>query len=89
MAVKTEQNAKKQTIPREAALALAHEVDEVVAAKGKTVHRINLKKDKPSDEALSALIIGPSGNLRAPAFRVGRKLIVGFDEAAYAEVLRA
>lgn len=89
VAVKSEQNAKKQAITRDAAIALAREADEIVAAKGKAVQRLNVKKDKPSDDEIAALIIGPSGNLRAPTFRVGRKLMVGFDEAAYADILGA
>jgi arsenate reductase-like glutaredoxin family protein len=39
------------------------------------------------DESIAALIIGPSGNLRAPAFFVGKRLIIGFEESAYREVL--
>jgi hypothetical protein len=30
---------------------------------------------------------GPTGNLRAPTLRVGRTLVVGFDEATYRKVL--
>lgn len=39
------------------------------------------------DEEIAALIIGPSGNLRAPAFFAGKKLVIGFEEDAYREVL--
>jgi len=34
------------------------------------------------------VLIGPSGNLRAPAFRVGKKLIVGFDEETCRQVFK-
>jgi arsenate reductase-like glutaredoxin family protein len=85
--VATEQNAKKQTIGRDEAIAMARKADEIVAAKGKSVVRLHLKKDKPSDEQIAALIIGPSGNLRAPTLRVGKRLLVGFHDEAYAEVL--
>ena len=33
------------------------------------------------------LLLGPTGNLRAPTLRKGRTLLVGFDEATYARVL--
>lgn len=46
-----------------------------------------LKPHGADDAAIEALIIGPSGNLRAPAFFVGKRLIIGFEEDAYREVL--
>jgi len=61
-------------------------VDVLYAAKGKKVHRLDLKKDKPAKSDLLALLLGPSGNLRAPALRKGRTLIVGFEEGMYREV---
>jgi len=36
---------------------------------------------------LLGLLLGPTGNLRAPTFRKGRTLIVGFDEATSKRVL--
>ena len=56
-------------------------------AKGKSVTRLSLKKDKPSDAELKKLMIGPSGNLRAPTIRKGKKLFVGFHEDSYAQEL--
>ena len=45
-------------------------------------------KPKAADDAeIAALIIGPSGNLRAPAFFAGSRFIIGFEEGAYKEVL--
>lgn len=41
----------------------------------------------PDDDALAEALLGPTGNLRAPAARVGRALIVGFDEATYTRYL--
>lgn len=84
--MKSEQNAKKETIGREAAIALARDASEIIAARGKSVQRLSMKSN-PSDDEIAALIIGPSGNLRAPTLRVGKKLLVGFEEATYREVL--
>jgi arsenate reductase-like glutaredoxin family protein len=61
------------------------QADHLYAAKGKSVVHVDLKKSKP-DEALP-LMLGPTGNLRAPTLRKGRTLIVGFDEATYRELL--
>ena len=66
---------------------MARQADSVIAAKGTRVVELNIKRDNPSDDALAALIIGPSGNLRAPALRIGKKLIVGFEPGMYSENL--
>jgi len=59
----------------------------VYATKGKKVIHLDLRRDKPDRATLEGLLIGPSGNLRAPTLRRGRTLLVGFDEATYAKVL--
>jgi hypothetical protein len=62
-------------------------VDELYATKGKKVIHVDLRRYKPDRATLESLLIGPSGNLRAPTLRRGRTLLVGFDEATYARVL--
>ena len=68
-------------------MKLAKSVHKIVAAKGKSVTVIDLKADKPDDDALAAVLLGPTGNLRAPTARVGKTLLVGFNPDAYQEVL--
>jgi len=85
--VKTQIDARKERFGRDDAIKLTQEVAEVIAAKGKKVVRYNLAKDKPSREDLLAVMIGPSGNLRAPTLRKGKRLLIGFDPGAYSEVL--
>jgi arsenate reductase-like glutaredoxin family protein len=85
--VATRVDAKKNTIGYDEAIRLAREADLIVSAKGKTVKRLDLKKDKPDDAAIAALVIGPSGNLRAPAFFVGKRLMIGFEEESYRDLL--
>ena len=53
------------------------------AAKGKKIVEINIKKDDASEEDMLAVVLGPTGNLRAPTMRMGKKLIVGFNEEMY------
>ena len=79
-------DARKNKMPADDALALAKLVDRIVAAKGSKVVTLDLKKDQPDAEALKAVLLGPTGNLRAPTFRVGRTLVVGFHEATYRSV---
>ncbi len=64
------------------------DVDELYVIKGtKTVH-VDLAQTKPPRAELLGLLLGPTGNLRAPTLRKGRTLIVGFDAAAYRKLLR-
>ena len=84
----TQVDARKTTLKEKEALALAQEVDEIYASKGKRVVRLDLRKEKPDRAALLGLLLGPTGNLRAPTLQKGRTLLVGFDEAAYAKVLK-
>ena len=69
------------------ALALAKDADTIFAAKGKRVVHIDLRKDKPDRDALLGVLLGPTGNLRAPTVRIGRTLLVGFDEGMYKSLL--
>ena len=84
----TQVDARKTTLKEKEALALIQEVDEIYASKGKRVVHLDLRKEKPGRAALLGLLLGPTGNLRAPTLRKGRTLLVGFDEAAYATVLK-
>ena len=87
VAVAAQTDAKKGTIKGDAALAVLKDVDEIYAAKGKRVVHVDLKREKPPRAELLGLLLGPTGNLRAPSLRKGRTLIVGFDEATYKRVL--
>ncbi len=71
------------------ALSLLDGIDKLVWARGKKIEVFDLKKDRPTDEILIAHLLGPTGNLRAPTFRVGKTLVVGFNEEAYRKVLGA
>jgi len=84
----TQVDAKKTTLKETEALALVREVDEIYASKGKQVMHLDLRKEKPDKAALLGLLLGPTGNLRAPTLRKGRTLLVGFDEASYTAVLK-
>jgi hypothetical protein len=81
-------DAKKVRLGPEQALGLVKEVDELYVAKGAKVVHLDLKGAKPDRATLLGLLLGPSGNLRAPTLRKGRTLLVGFDESTYKSVLR-
>ena len=82
----------KETVPasrklgRSDAEALADDANKLIVAKGKKVTTFDVK-GKPSTQAVDAML-GPTGNLRAPTMRVGKTLVVGFNDEAYREVLK-
>jgi len=85
----TEQiDAKKGTLDQEKALELTKNVDHIYATKGKKTIHLDLRSETPDEDALLQLILGPTGNLRAPTIRVGRVLLVGFDDQTYQKVLK-
>jgi arsenate reductase-like glutaredoxin family protein len=85
--VKTVADAGKEKQGRAKALELARGAAKVLVAKGKNVVAFDMKKDPPDDDTLAAHLLGPTGNLRAPALRKGKTLYVGFNEEAYSELL--
>jgi arsenate reductase-like glutaredoxin family protein len=80
-------SATKTRIGRADALKLLAGVDRLVAARGKKLAVFDLTSDRPDDETLLAHLLGPTGNLRAPTARVGKTLLVGFNEETYRQVL--
>jgi len=88
VSVAEQADAKKATIKGDAALNVLKNVDELHVAKGKKVVHVDLRHARPARAELLALLLGPTGNLRAPTVRKGRSLIVGFDEATYSQLLR-
>jgi hypothetical protein len=85
--VASQVDAKKATIRGEAALAVLKGVDELYVMKGTKVVHVDLTKEKPAKAGLLSLLLGPTGNLRAPTLRKGRTLLVGFDANTYGKVL--
>ena len=58
----------------------------LVAAKGKKVTTIDLQSAPPADEVLAGLMLGPTGNLRAPILRVGQTILVGYNDQSFTEI---
>ena len=81
-------DARKVALKEREALAMLTDVDEIYSTKGKRVNHVDLTKARPDKATLLSLLLGPTGNLRAPTLRVGRTLLVGFDQATYDKMLR-
>lgn len=60
--------------------------NKLYAAKGKKVVEVDLKKESLSDDEVKKLMLGPTGNLRAPTLVKGKTVIVGFEESMYASI---
>ncbi|MCA9171217.1 MAG: hypothetical protein KDB23_26270 [Planctomycetales bacterium] len=80
-------DARKVRLQFEEAVKLLDGINELYATRGTKVVHVDLKKARPDDETLTKLLIGPSGNLRAPTLLKGKTMIVGFDQATYDKVL--
>ena len=68
-------------------IALAREAERLLSAAEGGVTELDLRRSPPSDEELQRLLMGAEGGLRVPAVRIGRTLLVGFDEAMYRTAL--
>ncbi len=68
------------------AKALLKDASKLIVAKGKHVEEF-AAGNKTSAEAVNAML-GPTGNLRAPTARVGKTLLVGFNDEVYGKIFR-
>jgi hypothetical protein len=65
---------------------MARAAHRLVAAKGKKVTTVDLQTMPPADDVLAGLMLGPTGNLRAPIMRVGQTILVGYNDQAFTEI---
>ena len=73
-----------QKLGRDAAYDIARASKKIIVSKGKKVTTFTV--DGEPEEALLDAMLGPTGNLRAPTIRVGKTVLVGFNEEAYSDV---
>ncbi|MHC5210170.1 MAG: ArsC family (seleno)protein [Planctomycetota bacterium] len=73
-------DARKVKMGKPQIAAILRGSTRVVASKGSKAVDFDLKRDPPVEKVLYEHLIGPTGNLRAPAMRLGRTLVVGFNE---------
>ena len=78
IASKVEVNAKKEKMDRGAVAGLLKSINHLYVAKGQKFLVVSLPDKSLDGEALLSLVMGPTGNLRAPTLRIGKKLYVGF-----------
>lgn len=87
IAVKSEADARKHKLSGKDALTVLEGADTLYVAKGKKHLKIDLRSQKTTEKEILSLILGPSGNLRAPTIKVGKRILVGFSDQVYQEEL--
>lgn len=60
---------------------LLRNASKLIVAKGKKLSEFKLRPTATA-EAVQAML-GPTGNLRAPTLRIGKTLMVGYNEEAF------
>lgn len=83
MSVAGQVSAGRVKYAEKEARALLGGVAEVLAARGKKYVRLDPRRDK---SGVMDAILGPSGNLRAPAMKAGKRMLVGFTPEMFGEV---
>jgi arsenate reductase-like glutaredoxin family protein len=65
---------------------MARAAHRLIAAKGKKVTTLDLQSAPPADDVLAGLMLGPTGNLRAPTIRVGQTILIGYNDQAFTAI---
>jgi hypothetical protein len=76
-------DARKVRIGEAEALALVRDAARLLVARGKAFAEHRVTDASPGDAEIAKLVIGRSGNLRAPAARIGDAFVVGFHPEAW------
>ena len=79
-------DARKTKIDEKAAWELLKTAKSVVVAKGKKVQTFTTNAEEK--DALLQQAMGPSGNLRAPTYRVKDQFVVGFNPELYEDAFK-
>jgi hypothetical protein len=74
-------DARKERFNADAAWKMIKGADTVTTAKGKKVQTWHPATD--DKDTILKQVMGPSGNLRAPTLRVGKRFLIGFNGELY------
>jgi hypothetical protein len=79
-------DARKTRIDEQAAWELLKTADSVAIAKGKKIQTFTTGAEEK--EALLQQAMGPSGNLRAPTYRIKDQFVIGFNADLYEDTFK-
>jgi arsenate reductase-like glutaredoxin family protein len=82
-----EDNARKVSFTASDLTNVIGNATTVYAARGKRVVTIDLEKEELTSKFVRKSLLGPTGNLRAPAILSGNRFVVGFNEELYERLL--
>ncbi len=85
--IDSQTNAKKQVFSEAEARDILKGIERLISAKGLKVVSVDLRKEKLKWSEVRALMLGPTGNLRAPVIRKGKTLVIGFNSDLYLDQL--
>lgn len=71
-------NASKERYGQAELARLFAGATKLSVAKGKKIQTFDLAKEPLNPQQLAQLVLGPTGNLRAPAIRIGDTWTIGF-----------
>lgn len=80
-----EVDAKKEVIGADAAWERLRGADKVWVGRGQEARVY--QPDATSKDAIMNEVLGRTGNLRAPALKIGNSYYIGYNEAIYKELL--
>jgi len=79
-------DARKNVIKADGAWDLFQNVKLLAVGRGKKT--VNYIPDADSKDEILKVSLGRTGNLRAPALRVGETMYVGYNDAMYEDLLK-
>lgn len=81
-------DARTVRFGRAAAIQLARGATKVIATRGRGAVEFDMRGNPPDDDQLARALLGPTGNLKAPTIRIGKRMVVGFNAATFAAALQ-
>jgi hypothetical protein len=79
-------DARKERYDVEAAWDLIQSAKSITIAKGKKINHWEINDENKADILKNAM--GPSGNLRAPTFKIKDQFLIGFNLDLYDEKIK-
>ncbi|MGK0289807.1 MAG: arsenate reductase-like glutaredoxin family protein [bacterium] len=78
-------DARKERFTPESAWDLVKSAQKISVTRG-SKKIVTFSPSEDEKEQILKVIIGPSGNLRAPTYRIGEEFVVGFNPELYQDI---
>ena len=74
-------DARKEKIAEDGAWELLKAAQELIVGRGKKFEMFHPEQDEK--KIILKACLGRTGNLRAPALKMGKRMVIGFNDAMY------